>query len=72
MAELTSLNRLSLYATSVTDAGLKHLSSLQKLDFLNLSHCDTMRRMRRTSSQTEASQPPRLPTAELHLATLQR
>ena len=41
MAGLTNLTHLSLYLISVTDAGLRHLSTLKNLIHLNLDYCDT-------------------------------
>jgi hypothetical protein len=41
VAELPNLTDLFLTATSVTDAGLRHLSSLEKLVYINLGYCDT-------------------------------
>ena len=41
MAGLTNLTHLFLYNTTVTDAGLQHLTTLKNLSLLVLDGCDT-------------------------------
>jgi hypothetical protein len=39
--------------SSVTDAGLRHLSTLKNLTYLNLDYCDTLNPRRRHSASSE-------------------
>ena len=41
VAGLTDLIHLSIDRTSVTNAGLRHLSSLKNLTYIDFSFCDT-------------------------------
>ena len=55
MAGLTNLTHL--FATSATDMGLQHLSSLKKLTWLILSYCDTSQPAERSCASASTPQP---------------